>query len=481
MFMCFPLITLKLKIAKINQFLNMEINISLFSLIFMISLMLIFKNILMFSNIYMMKNLSFNYFKILMWLFCLSMIMLLVSENFLTLILSWEFLGITSYMLILFYYNWNSLSGSKLTFISNRIGDTFIMIMLFLFIKIEHYYFILMILILGITKSSQFPFNSWLPAAMAAPTPVSALVHSSTLVTSGLYIFMKFKMPLFNIFFKKSMLLLGLITMVLGSYSALLSKDIKKIIAFSTLSQLGFLMISFSSLWAGLMMFHLLSHAFLKSFFFILFGFSIMMMFSQNFFKITMSFKMFYKMTMFYIMFLNFSSFFFTCLFFSKEILIYMSMMNKIFFLIMYLFTLIFTLLYMKRLYFILLSKKFCLLFSYKFFSNLLMLNIKYILIFNFFSLLWIMNMSKYYFFSNCFSLLMIMFLFFFFLNLNFMNLYFFLNYMNNLFSNQLLMFKIFMKEELFVYLMNFKYVYFLKIYFKKMSLFILFIILLSI
>nr|YP_918962.1 NADH dehydrogenase subunit 5 [Romanomermis nielseni]ABL73781.1 NADH dehydrogenase subunit 5 [Romanomermis nielseni] len=480
-FFSVPLFYMKMKILKVSQFLNLEISLSLLNVIFMISLMFIFKNILKFSIIYMSKTLSFYYFKILMWLFCLSMMALLFSENFLTLILSWEFLGITSYFLILYYYNWNSMSGSKLTFISNRIGDIFIMTMFFLFSDIKMYaYLIVMILIMGVTKSSQFPFNSWLPAAMAAPTPVSALVHSSTLVTSGFYLFFKFKMPMYNMIYKKIMLYMGILTMMIGSLSALLSKDIKKIIAFSTLSQLGLLMSSFYSLWLGLMMFHLLSHAFLKSFFFIMFGFSILNMYSQNLNKITSFYKMFFKMTMFYVMFLNFTSFFFTCMFVSKEILVSTIMMKKIFLFLIYFFILIFTLLYMKRLYFIFLLKKFYFSFSFKFTSNFTYMNFKYFFIFNMFSLLWMSNILTYYCYFNYLNLVMLLFLFFILMNFKFMNIYKYLNMINNMFCFILMKAEYIIKEEYFILLMKFKMMIFLKNFFNKLPFLVLMLIFLS-
>lgn len=133
-------------------------------------------------------------------------------------------------------------------------------------------YIIVVILLISITKRSQTPFRRWLPAAMAAPTPVSSLVHSRTLVTAGIYLRYRFNIPFNNKNVIAFLLFTSVLTRYIGSRSALKEQDLKKIIAFSTLRQLGLIFISFSSLFIGLIFFHLLSHAFFKSLMFIKVG-----------------------------------------------------------------------------------------------------------------------------------------------------------------------------------------------------------------
>jgi len=115
-------------------------------------------------------------------------------------------------------------------------------------------------------KSAQFPFSAWLPAAIAAPTPVSALVHSSTLVTAGLWILLKLEVGGLLI------LLLGSRTILIGAICALAERDLKKVVAFSTLSQLGLLMIVIAGFSFQIGFFHLITHAFFKSVLFIRVG-----------------------------------------------------------------------------------------------------------------------------------------------------------------------------------------------------------------
>ena len=129
------------------------------------------------------------------------------------------------------------------------------------------------ILIAAITKSAQIPFSSWLPAAMAAPTPVSALVHSSTLVTAGVFLLIRFHyflstVPIFNVL----LLFVAVTTILIAGISATTECDIKKIIALSTLSQLGMIMTSLGLGIPNFALFHIITHAIFKALLFICAG-----------------------------------------------------------------------------------------------------------------------------------------------------------------------------------------------------------------
>jgi NADH-ubiquinone oxidoreductase chain 5 len=145
----------------------------------------------------------------LVFFFVLSMWLLIVSGNFLTLVAGWDGLGMTSYLLVIYYDRRGRFNSGVLTFLSNRVGDAFFVFSFGLFIvgsfyfcDVFSYFFMeglaLVLLVGAITKRAQVPFRAWLPAAMAAPTPVSSLVHSSTLVTRGVYVCFRFGDLFFN-------------------------------------------------------------------------------------------------------------------------------------------------------------------------------------------------------------------------------------------------------------------------------------------
>lgn len=122
------------------------------------------------------------------------------------------------------------------------------------------------------TKSAQIPFSAWLPAAMAAPTPVSSLVHSSTLVTAGVYLLFRFSELLSHRAYLPCLLKAGVLTIIIAGCAALSELDIKKIVALSTLSQLGLIITTLGLGLYEIAYFHLLTHAFFKALLFISVG-----------------------------------------------------------------------------------------------------------------------------------------------------------------------------------------------------------------
>lgn len=314
---------------------NLSFYLNLIRLIFLARLIVIFNCILKFSQLYIYNSPNKVYFYTTIYLFLISIILLLISRSFIILCVSWEGLGITSYFLVQYYYTWNRLQGSNLTFWINRLGDSFILI-IFIYWDISSLFLLLRVIIIRITKRAIFPFSSWLPAAIAAPTPVSSLVHSRTLVTAGLYLLFRFNIPLFNIYFNSIMFILGLITMLGGSLRAIYSVDFKKLVAFSTLRQLGFIIVLFSTLWRGLFIFHLLVHAFLKRILFILVGIMMTSCYRQNIKDFYVKQIVVYK-TITYMLIINFFSLIGTSIFVCKEFIItnllsWRAVFNKIFF-----------------------------------------------------------------------------------------------------------------------------------------------------
>jgi NADH-ubiquinone oxidoreductase chain 5 len=196
-------------------------------------------------------------FSWLVFLFVLSMSLVIFIPNIFAILIGWDGLGLVSFLLVVYYQNYKSLAGGIITVIVNRVGDVIILIAIAL-LSGEGLYDIFylskdrgvscvcfLILVAGMTKRAQVPFSSWLPAAMAAPTPVSALVHSSTLVTAGVFLLIRFYSYLAQAWwFQFSLLFLATLTMFMAGVAANLERDLKKIIALSTLSQLGVMIFS---------------------------------------------------------------------------------------------------------------------------------------------------------------------------------------------------------------------------------------------
>nr|YP_010560300.1 NADH dehydrogenase subunit 5 [Dryocosmus liui]UEE83320.1 NADH dehydrogenase subunit 5 [Dryocosmus liui] len=251
-------------------------------LMFISVVMFISSMVMIYSKEYMMMDLKKKYFIMILMMFVISMILMIISPNIISIILGWDGLGLISYCLIIYYQNMYSYNSGMLTLLINRIGDVMLLMMIFmmlnlgswnlLFYSFNNKMFIMMFLIMLMTKSAQVPFSMWLPAAMAAPTPVSSLVHSSTLVTAGIFLLMRFN----KIFLLNSMSIIimffGLMTMLIASINALMEFDFKKIIAFSTLSQLGLMMLMLSLGMTNYVFFHLISHAMFKSLLFLCSG-----------------------------------------------------------------------------------------------------------------------------------------------------------------------------------------------------------------
>nr|YP_006883038.1 NADH dehydrogenase subunit 5 [Acleris fimbriana]ADU58121.1 NADH dehydrogenase subunit 5 [Acleris fimbriana] len=277
-----------------SNMITMSILLDWMSLLFMMFVSLISSVVIFYSKSYMNSEKNLNRFIILVLLFVFSMILLIISPNMISIFLGWDGLGLVSYCLVIYYQNIKSYNAGMLTALSNRIGDVCILISISWMLNYGSWNYIfymdfmsndysmsmvgLMIILAAMTKSAQIPFSSWLPAAMAAPTPVSALVHSSTLVTAGVYLLIRFNNLLLDMFMLKILLLLSGLTMFMAGISANYEFDLKKIIALSTLSQLGLMMSILSMGLPDLAFFHLLTHAMFKALLFMCAGVIIHMM-----------------------------------------------------------------------------------------------------------------------------------------------------------------------------------------------------------
>ena len=181
------------------------------SLYFISLVSLISGRVIIFRNSYITSEKFFSRFIILVFFFIISIYLLILSPNLIRLLLGWDGLGVTSYLLVIFYQRNKSYNAGILTAITNRLGDVGLLISIRIFIYIGSWtylyfnflennfsnLFIYIIIISSITKRAQIPFSAWLPAAIAAPTPVSSLVHSSTLVTAGVYLIIRINITKF--------------------------------------------------------------------------------------------------------------------------------------------------------------------------------------------------------------------------------------------------------------------------------------------
>ena len=254
-------------------------------IIFSCAVLFISANVLRFSTIYMEEEKFKSRFTILVLLFILSINILIFIPHFIILLLGWDGLGIVSFILVVYYQNPKSLAAGIITALTNRVGDVLLLVSIAWTLNQGHWFIINMwptstswlqimrITLAAITKRAQIPFSRWLPAAIAAPTPVSALVHSSTLVTAGVFLLIRFyqflhTLPLFNLF----LLIVAICTIFIAGLRATIECDAKKIIALSTLSQLGIIITRLGFNLPHLAFFHILTHALFKALLFVCAG-----------------------------------------------------------------------------------------------------------------------------------------------------------------------------------------------------------------
>uniref|UniRef100_A0AAU7YTS3 NADH-ubiquinone oxidoreductase chain 5 n=1 Tax=Sinophasma brevipenne TaxID=3127808 RepID=A0AAU7YTS3_9NEOP len=258
------------------------------SLIFMGFVLFISSLIIFYSSEYMHGDLNINRFIILVLMFIFSMMFMIISPNLISILLGWDGLGLVSYCLVIYYQNVKSFNAGMITALSNRVGDSMLLMSIaWMFSYGSWNYFMYVdffsndfdvklisffIIIAAMTKSAQIPFSPWLPAAMAAPTPVSSLVHSSTLVTAGVYLLIRFNPLYVNTSMASFLLFISLTTMFMSGFCANFEFDLKSIIALSTLSQLGLMMSILSFGYIYLAYFHLLTHALFKALLFMCSG-----------------------------------------------------------------------------------------------------------------------------------------------------------------------------------------------------------------
>jgi NADH-quinone oxidoreductase subunit L len=273
-----------------------SLSIDALSLVFVFVITFVGALILVYSTAFMRKDRDYARFLACMNLFVFSMLILVMADNLVLLYLGWEGVGLCSFLLIGFWYETpaNCAAANK-AFLVTRIGDTAMAIGLFLLFKElgtlvipeilqkapGHFaeggsgvtIIALLLLVGGMGKSAQLPFQTWLPDAMAGPSPVSALIHAATMVTAGVYLVARM-----HTIFELSPLamaftaVVGTVTLFTAGCSAMVQTDIKRILAYSTMSQIGYMFLALGvGAWSAAI-FHFFTHAFFKALLFLAAG-----------------------------------------------------------------------------------------------------------------------------------------------------------------------------------------------------------------
>ncbi len=244
---------------------------------------------------YMAGDRSYSRFFTYMNLFTFAMLILVTADNLVLMFVGWEGVGLCSYLLIGFWFEKHSAANAgKKAFLVNRVGDAgFLLGILFIFVHLGSTQFthithmaasgqitaglatlIGLLLFVGATgKSAQIPLYVWLPDAMEGPTPVSALIHAATMVTAGVYMVARLN-PLYGLSMTSSQVvaIVGAVTAVYAATMALTQNDIKRVLAYSTISQIGYMFIGCGVGAYAAGVFHLFTHAFFKSLLFLAAG-----------------------------------------------------------------------------------------------------------------------------------------------------------------------------------------------------------------
>ncbi|MBO9533177.1 MAG: NADH-quinone oxidoreductase subunit L [Solirubrobacteraceae bacterium] len=250
----------------------------------------------LYATAYMVSDEGYNRFFSYLNLFVFSMLVLVLGGNLVLLIVGWGLVGMASYLLISFWYRRKTATKAGIkAFLINVFGDVGIVLGSFLllrhagtvdylelFAKAEGAFAahphdltwgLVLILLGAFAKSAQFPLHTWLPDAMEGPTPVSALIHAATMVTAGVYLIARLH-PLFELSDVAATVgvVIGTITLVMAATMAIVQTDLKRIIAYSTMSQIGYMVVAVSAGAYTAGIFHLMTHAFFKALLFMAAG-----------------------------------------------------------------------------------------------------------------------------------------------------------------------------------------------------------------
>lgn len=304
---------------------NFGFNFGGVGLFFLFIVFLVTSFVCCYRGVYM-EHYENTKFTLFLLIFFVSMLIVSLSSRIIVLMVGWDGLGITSICLIIFYPNSNTLFNSILTMFFNRLGDVILILALRLFVfsfgslsevTLIRSGFLIFMILCSFSKRAQFPLSRWLPAAISAPTPISAMVHSSTLVTAGLFVLIYFYSVLsFNLL--TGVFFFRMCTFLIGGVRANLEKDFKKVVAFSTIRQISMIYCFACLGFLILGCFHMIFHAFFKTLLFCVSGLVFVSRFRDQFkkglkpFSLELRMKHLFLVRLFGITGLTYSSSFFT-------------------------------------------------------------------------------------------------------------------------------------------------------------------------
>ncbi|MEQ8562267.1 MAG: proton-conducting transporter membrane subunit, partial [Cytophagales bacterium] len=272
-----------LSIANKN-ILEFGIWINNYSLVFLLVVSTVSLMVRLYSSGYLKNDSRKSWFLVLIGFFTFAMYGIVLSSNLLGIFFFWEWVGLASYLMIGFWYSkTQAAEAARKAFMYNKLGDLgFLMALGIFYFHFESFnipfilqnstdavnslniLFSIGIIIAAFAKSAQLPFSNWLADAMEGPTPASALIHSATMVTAGIYLLIRC-FPFLDAHVLEICMYIAILTVIWAGITAFKQNDIKKILAFSTVSQLGFMFLGIASGNIQAAFFHLVTHAFFKS------------------------------------------------------------------------------------------------------------------------------------------------------------------------------------------------------------------------
>lgn len=322
------------KILQVNEIQELRSRLNFNSIIFITIVALVTTTICFYREIYI-EDYNNKKFLTLIILFFTSIIILVTSNSILITIIGWEVLGISSLILVIFYPNKTRKTNSIVTIFFNRIGDVILILVLATIIRNirlrlaidkltpQLHTVITLIIICRLTKRAQFPMSAWLPAAISAPTPISAMVHSSTLVTAGIFLIISINELVKTTIIAKGFIILRTLRILTGGTIANFEKDFKKIVAFSTIRQIRIIITITIITTLALTRAHMINHAIFKTLLFCASGiiFSIFLG-QQTYLKLEISSNKTFLNSLFLIRIFRMSRLIISTSYFSKDLLI---------------------------------------------------------------------------------------------------------------------------------------------------------------
>lgn len=352
------LISILLYIETINNILTIDLNIHFGKLyinwyiiydnltaIMIIMILSISLLVIIYTYDYMINDAHINRFLLYIVLFIFNILILITTSNLVILFIGWEGVGLVSYLLITYWFTRLETNlGGLIAIYINRIGDVIYLLGIILgyiwyrSLDINLYltsneWLIILFFLAAMSKSAQLYLHIWLPFSMEGPTPISALIHAATMVTAGVYLMLRLSLVISYTYYALFFIsIIGALTCLIGGILALISLDIKELVAYSTMSQLGYMMTSIGIKYYNLSFYHLIFHAYFKALLFLTVGSIIHTILDIQDIRYTGSLFSFLPLSYIFLLygFTSLTGLPFTTGFYSKENIIFMAYNNNL-------------------------------------------------------------------------------------------------------------------------------------------------------